>query len=822
MVKLCNTAYQQQDEVYNEHFDSFGFELSDFQKYSIENIVQGNHSLVCVPTGSGKTLPAEFAIKYFTNLGKKVIYCSPIKALSNQKFYDFQQKYPELQIGLFTGDIKVNPNADVLIMTTEILMNTLFKGPQTSSTCLSFQINIETELACVVFDEVHYINDQDRGKVWEQSIMMLPKHVQMIMLSATIDGPERFARWIEDSRKDGKQVALSYNSHRIVPLTHYGFLATTETPFKTIKDKQVKENIRRSTNKFIELRSADGVFSDVNYHEVNRTKNILDKNRCFMKRKFVLNKLCEKLRDEEMLPAICFVFSRKGVESCAKDITTGLLEFDSKVPYTMKRDCDAILRKFTNYQEYMEMPEYIDLVSLLEKGIGIHHSGMLPVFREMVEMMIGKRAIKLLFATESFSIGLDCPIRTAIFSNLTKYDNSGSRYVHSHEYMQCAGRAGRRGIDTIGHVIHCNNLFETPAMSDYKNILCGTPQSLISNFSISYQLVLHLLHTNHDFEDFMSKSMMGLELRDQHDYFHSSATKLETQIERQKQIVLNTSKEDLEKYLRLEANYSFLNHKKRKEADRVMDSMKDMNKTFEKDVEVIKRTQILEKEYELDRCNKLYYSGYTDTQTEIICKILEEDGYISRDVNEQYVLLEKGEIASNISEIHSLLATEMLVDWEFFEFFNCEQILNVLSCFADVKVSDEVRKNFPNCEDTFTKTKVVELQKKIERLQKREDERKLDAYTRYDEILQFNLMGEMDAWYYAEDERACKVFIQGYLQEMNISIGDFSKAILKIVAIIKELILVCEKSNELHCLSKLVNIENNILKYVATTRSLYV
>ena len=109
MVKLCNTAYQQQDEVYNEHFDSFGFELSDFQKYSIENIVQGNHSLACVPTGSGKTLPAEFAIKYFTNLGKKVIYCSPIEALSNQKFYDFQQKYPELQIGLFTADIKVNP-----------------------------------------------------------------------------------------------------------------------------------------------------------------------------------------------------------------------------------------------------------------------------------------------------------------------------------------------------------------------------------------------------------------------------------------------------------------------------------------------------------------------------------------------------------------------------------------------------------------------------------------------------------------------------------------------------------------------------------------
>ena len=149
----------------------------------------------------------------------------------------------QIEIGLFTGDIKINPNADVLIMTTEILMNTLFKGNRESSIYLSFQINIETELACVVFDEVHYINDKERGKVWEQSIMMLPKHVQMIMLSATIDSPEIFARWIEDSRNDGKEVALSYNNHRIVPLTHYGFLATTETPFKTIKDKEIKKKI---------------------------------------------------------------------------------------------------------------------------------------------------------------------------------------------------------------------------------------------------------------------------------------------------------------------------------------------------------------------------------------------------------------------------------------------------------------------------------------------------------------------------------------------------------------------------------------------------
>lgn len=824
MVKLCNEKYQQTTENYDEHFNSFGFELSDFQKYSIENIVQGNHSLVCVPTGSGKTLPAEFAIRYFTKKGKKVIYCSPIKALSNQKFYDFQQKYPNIQVGLFTGDIKINPNADVLIMTTEILMNTLFKGSSESSIYLSFQINMETELACVVFDEVHYINDQERGKVWEQSIMMLPKHVQMIMLSATIDAPERFARWIEDSRKDGKQVALSYNSHRIVPLTHYGFLATTESPFKTIKDKEVKENIRRSTNKFIELRSANGAFNESNYYEISKTKNVFDKNRLFMNRKFVLNKLSEKLRDEEMLPAICFVFSRKGVESCAKDITTNLLEFDSKVPYTMKRDCDAIIRKFTNYREYMEMPEYNQLVSLLEKGIGIHHSGMLPVFREIVELMIGKRVIKLLFATESFSIGLDCPIRTAIFSNLTKYDNRGQRYVYSHEYMQCAGRAGRRGIDVVGHVIHCNNLFDVPSITEYKEILCGTPQTLLSNFRISYQLILHLLHTNREFGEFVTKSMMGLELADQIRDIDESLKVFEGNIASKKLIRTQTSKEDLEEYMRLMTNYEYLNNKKKKEVDRQINTIKDNNRSFQRDLDVYKEMKKVEKDYELELRQKEYYCNYVESQIELICEILREDHYIEYDTETgKYTLLEKGIIAAHISEIHSLIGAEMITKWNYFEEFTAEQILNVLCCFVDIKVEDEYKKNFPICEEEYVKYRIIEIQDMIDKLEQREIEKDLDSAMKYDEILQFNLLDKIVVWYHANSEEECKQIIQVNLQqETNISVGDFTKAILKIVAIVREIILVCERNNELMCLSKMVNIEQNMLKYVATTQSLYV
>ena len=168
MVKICSNTYT--NNTYEEYFNSYLFELSDFQKYAIEGIIENKNVLVTAHTGSGKTLPAEFAIEHFAKQGKKVIYTSPIKALSNQKYYDFCNKFPNISFGLFTGDIKTNPDADVLIMTTEILMNYLFFQEADQVNVTDFTINIQSELGCVVFDEVHYINDKERGQVWENDI----------------------------------------------------------------------------------------------------------------------------------------------------------------------------------------------------------------------------------------------------------------------------------------------------------------------------------------------------------------------------------------------------------------------------------------------------------------------------------------------------------------------------------------------------------------------------------------------------------------------------------------------------------------------------
>ena len=411
-----------------------------------------------------------------------MVYTSPIKALSNQKYYEFTKKFPDTSIGLFTGDIKTNPCASVLIMTTEILMNYLFTLDTNNEFIdernYDFQLNIKDELACVIFDEVHYINDLDRGQNWEQTILMLPKEVQMVMLSATIDSPEKFAKWCEKDNE--KQVYLSSTYKRVVPLTHYGFLTTNETIYKKIRDKETQQKIRNQTNKFHTLKTSNDKYMEDGYLQLKSTMNYFHKENLFVNKTHVLNQLAKQLKEEEKLPAIAFVFSRKNVETFANAITN-ILEFDSKVPYTIKNECDSIIKKLPNYQEYMRLPEYDGLIKLLEKGIGIHHSGMIPILREIVETMISRKHIKLLFATESFAIGLDCPIRTAVFTSLTKFDGTKMRYLFPHEYSQAAGRAGRRGLDTIGHVIHCNNMFDLPSSNEYREILCGAPQNWYQN-----------------------------------------------------------------------------------------------------------------------------------------------------------------------------------------------------------------------------------------------------------------------------------------------------------------------------------------------------
>ena len=522
MLKNCNTKFA--DLSYNTSFEKYPFELSDFQKWAIKGIHNDKNVLITAHTGSGKTLPAEHAINYFVSRGKKVIYCSPLKALSNEKFNDFQNKYTNISFGILTGDIKYNPDADVLIMTTEILRNNLFQmkekddSKSKSSVSLDFEMDINNELGCVIYDEIHYINDIDRGHVWEESIMLLPKTTQIMGLSATIQNPEKLCMLLYQS--NDKEVYLCSNKKRVVPLIHHLYYTIPENAKKKISDKTLKL-VEDSINKPIVLKEK-GIFDDNAVHRIAKIDNALFQYKNVKTNKyFIMNNMVKYLKSNDKLPAIVFVFSRKQCYEYAKKITIPLFENDENKAAIINKECKSILvSKLTNWKEYTKLREYNDLVKLLEKGIAVHHSGVTPIFREMIELLFKKKYIRLLFATETFAVGINMPTRSVVFSALKKYTNNGYRELFPHEYTQMAGRAGRRGIDKVGYIYHLNNFFVNRNSIDvdkYRHMVTGNSQAIQSKIRISPIMMLRYMHTtgNSNINQYlkMKEVILNLELQ---------------------------------------------------------------------------------------------------------------------------------------------------------------------------------------------------------------------------------------------------------------------------------------------------------------------
>ena len=828
MVKLCTEPYTN-DEKYKEYFDCYDFALSDFQKYAIEAIVEGHHTLVTAHTGSGKTLPAEFALNYFVQKGKRLIYTSPIKALSNQKYSEFCRKYPHISFGLMTGDIKINPDADVLIMTTEILMNALFLQTlqeREAPSALEFQVNINEELACVVFDEVHYINDVDRGQVWEKTILMLPKHIQMIMLSATIDAPEEFAKWAERG-DDAKKVYLASTYKRVVPLTHYAYLTSNESSIKLLRDKELEKEIRSNTQKLITLRTDKGIFCEDGYKKVSKLTKLFHEKSMFVKRKHALNNLGTYLKEQNMLPAIAFVFSRKLVETCAADMYVNLLEDDSKVPYIVRKECEQIVRKLPNFKEYMELPEYEQLVSLLEKGVGIHHSGMIPVLREIVEIMISKKYIKVLFATESFAIGLDCPIKTAIFTSLMKYDGRNERLLYPHEYTQMAGRAGRRGIDTVGHVVHCNNLFSIPEQKEYAHILTGTPQKLVSKFHVSYQLIFNLMKNEQcnmdDFTSFIENSMLCKELVKEIAYHRNQLEEKEKkhEVASQKVLQLKSQKSVCDRYMELKMQLPMLKNRKRKNAEKEMEELLREHPTCIDDNNEYMHLTEVKHELELERDEIFYLEDYISNNIYSVCDILQQQGFLEHS-DTQYTFTELGKIASSIAEVHPLVLANFLMETNWLKDFEIEEIVSILGLFTNVNVGIEEKLHHPSSKIPKVLSQLRYIDEKYKHYEDMEVTNSIYGFNQYESGLCFDMPDLVYNWCFTESEYDCKHFLQQDVAEKSISIGDFTKALLKISTIVREMSVVAEKMNQIECLHKLSCIDAKILKYITTSQSLYI
>ena len=843
MVKLCNDIYPLVNEIkYKEYFNKFPFELSDFQKYAIEAIIEGNHILVTAHTGSGKTLPAEFAIEYFKNKGKKVIYTSPIKALSNQKFHEFSKKFPNISFGILTGDIKFNPEADVLIMTTEILRNNLLHFEIQKETLISqpldFNLDFQNELGAVIFDEIHYINDMDRGKIWEETIMLLPNKIQQIMLSATIDKSEKFASWIEQvkndeengennkvNEKNKKIVYLAPTNHRVVPLKHFIYTTITDGSLKNIKDKALVNYFKEFMYRPLMIKESSKKFYDENYEKSKKILDHINKNKISIKPGFILNKITNYLKENEMLPAIYFVFSRKKVEYYAKMITISLFEEDSVVPSIIKKECETILRKLPNFNEYIELPEFEFIISLLEKGIAVHHSGILPIFREMIELIFAKGYIKVLFATETFAVGINMPTKTVVFTGLEKFDGTNMRYLLPHEYTQMAGRAGRRGLDNIGYVIHLNNLFNLPYITSYRQLLNGNPQTLQSKFQINYNLLLNFIQFNKNMEYFVNKSMSNEELQlyiKQKELEYDQITleyskKIENPI--YKKIIENRNK--YEEYYKLLDGLKNGKQKIRKQNQKIINNILSSDKYFKNELEQYDSLSNIEKELLMQKQNIEHQKMYFKNEENNIIDFLRFFDFITKQ-NDILKINEKGIISTYIQETHSLAFSCFLKTENFMEKLNEIELVAILSCFSNIKVNEQV-KIFNVVSLTENKNLNHSLMKLKEIYENFETEECRYQIFSGDLLqLNFELVNAILKWCKSENQSECKKIINDLNEEFDIFQGEFIKSILKINNMVNELSKIAEYLQNIPLLDKLKKIPDLILKFTATNQSLYV
>ena len=422
-----------------------GLTLNDFQMQALLPLREGRPVLLAAPTGAGKTLVAEMAIDMSLAAGKRAIYTAPIKALSNQKYRDFKAIDPE-GVGLMTGDVTINPSAPVLIMTTEIFRNTIFENPDSLA-------DVDT----VVFDEIHYMDDPGRGTVWEESIIFAPKHIRFVCLSATISNLTQYGEWISAARD--QDVSIIRHTERPVPLDHYLFFPGGG------------------------LRRISGKVKFPKGHGQSRRKpsGNQNKNR---------NEIVDVLSREGNLPILFFCFSRKDCERRALETA----RHRNLLKQAESRRIEAMFDSVCTTFEIEPGAELEELRSLVLRGIAHHHAGMLPLHKELVERLFTSGLLRLLFATETFSLGINMPARSVVFASLRKFDGVGFGPLKVREYQQMAGRAGRQGIDDQGIVVSIVDDHRIQP-ADIEHMISNDVEPIISRFNLSYATLINLHRT---------------------------------------------------------------------------------------------------------------------------------------------------------------------------------------------------------------------------------------------------------------------------------------------------------------------------------------
>ncbi len=445
-----------------------GLVLDPFQEDAVAAMNRNESVMVSAPTGSGKTLIADYVIDRDLREGKRVVYTAPIKALSNQKYKDFCEQYGPENIGLVTGDTVENPRAPVLIMTTEIYRNMAV-----------LQDPIIDEVSFCVMDEIHFINDPERGYVWEESIIFSPDSVRFVFLSATIPNAEEFAEWVEGIKK-----------HPVVVVRHDVRPVPLDVQF-------YDEDMGITTLKQIEARKNAEAGSSYNSGRYGKGRGGKGKrSRGPMVKKPDFSRLVRLVAAKQKLPCIYFVFSRKKTQEYAEKAAK-----HNYLSSEEQKEVIAIVNKhFTHLSVNMRtLPSIQLLKKCLRHGIGFHHAGLLPDGKTIVEELFAKGLVKILFATETFAVGINMPAKSVCLDGLRKYTGEGFRYLTSKEFFQMSGRAGRRGLDKQGLAI---SVIHRPAVNIRKvdDLTSKDTLPIMSQFRLTYNTVLNMINLHNEGE----------------------------------------------------------------------------------------------------------------------------------------------------------------------------------------------------------------------------------------------------------------------------------------------------------------------------------
>lgn len=424
--------------------------LDPFQQEALKAIDSGFSLLVSAPTGSGKTLIAEYAIEKCLQSGKRLIYTAPIKALSNQKFRDFAVEYGS-KVGIKTGDVSINPDAQIVLMTTEIFRNTIFENPDALR-----------DVEFVVLDEIHYLDDIERGTVWEECVIFAPEHIRLLCLSATVQNLFEFSQWISRVRKASPLYVIIERERPVRLDTWFHVAGIGTLSLRNLTDREKHGRLRQRDRRF---QRRDAKFRQ-NEQAV------------------WLHRLVGELQKYDRLPAIVFAFVRRDCESMAASVNHQLLSDAERT---------ELLSKFNSLCETFGLqPDERERVGkILARGVCYHHAGLLPATKEVIERLFSTGLVKLLFATETFAVGVNMPARSVIFSEVTKFDGTRRNLLRCREFQQMSGRAGRRGIDKKGYVYLVADWPTIPS-NHLAQIVRGRAEPIVSQFSLSYSAILTL------------------------------------------------------------------------------------------------------------------------------------------------------------------------------------------------------------------------------------------------------------------------------------------------------------------------------------------